>query len=211
MDLLNKIQNAVISGEIDEAVALTRQAVAEETPVKDIIDNGYNMALKTVGAKFENQEYFLPEMLASAMAVKKGMEVIKPLLKKESVQNIGTIVIGTVEGDIHDVGKNIVIMMLEGAGFKVHDLGVDVGTDKFIKAIKEYNPDVLCMSALLNITMQNMAKVIHGVMKEGMRKRIKIVVGGSPLSQEFSDSIEADGYAPDATRAVTRIKEILNI
>jgi 5-methyltetrahydrofolate--homocysteine methyltransferase len=211
MSILEEIFESVLIGEIDEVGKLTKNALEQKLPVSEIINKGYNNALKEVGIRFEKQEYFLPEMLASAMAVKKGMEALGPLLRKESVKTLGTIVIGTVEGDIHDVGKNIVIMMLEGAGFKVYDLGVDVSMDKFVKAVKEYNPDILAMSALLNITMQYMGEVIHCIIKEGIRKKIKIVVGGSPLSQEFSDSIGADGYAADATKAVKKIQEILNL
>jgi len=211
MSLLDEIFNKVLDGDINNSEELIRNAVKKGVNPEDIIEKSFNKALLEVGYKFEKQEYFLPEMLASAMAVKKGMEILKPLLKGKTTKNLGVIVIGTVEGDIHDVGKNIVVMMLENAGFKVHDLGVDINADIFIKAINKYKPDILGLSALLNITMQNMGKIIKIIESHNIRNGIKIIVGGSPLNQEFADAIGADGYAPDASRAVSKAKELMNI
>ena len=211
MSLLDEIFNKVLDGDINNSEELIRNAVKKGVNPEDIIEKSFNKALLEVGYKFEKQEYFLPEMLASAMAVKKGMEILKPLLKGKTTKNLGVIVIGTVEGDIHDVGKNIVVMMLENAGFKVHDLGVDISVDSFIKAINKYKPDILGLSALLNITMQNMGKIIKIIESHNIRNGIKIIVGGSPLNQEFADAIGADGYAPDASRAVSKAKELMNI
>jgi len=211
MSLLDEIFNKVLDGDINNSEELIKNAVKKGVNPEDIIEKSFNKALLEVGYKFEKQEYFLPEMLASAMAVKKGMEILKPLLKGKTTKNLGVIVIGTVEGDIHDVGKNIVVMMLENAGFKVHDLGVDINADIFIKAINKYKPDILGLSALLNITMQNMGKIIKIIESHNIRNGIKIIVGGSPLNQEFADAIGADGYAPDASRAVSKAKELMNI
>ena len=211
MSLLDEIFNKVLDGDINNSEELIRNAVKKGINPEDIIEKSFNKALLEVGYKFEKQEYFLPEMLASAMAVKKGMEILKPLLKGKITKNLGVIVIGTVEGDIHDVGKNIVVMMLENAGFKVHDLGVDINADIFIKAINKYKPDILGLSALLNITMQNMGKIIKIIESHDIRNKMKIIVGGSPLNQEFADAIGADGYAPDASRAVSKAKELMNI
>lgn len=211
MNLINEIFTTVLNGEMDKVKNLTEDAIKEGIKVNNIIDNGFNKALKEVGIKFEKQEYFLPDMLASAMAVKNGMEVIKPLLEGKSIKILGVVVIGTVEGDVHDVGKNIVIMMLESAGFKVYDLGTDVSIDIFIEAIKKHKPSIVGMSALLNITMQNMIKVIDGIKENNLRDKLKIIVGGSPLNQEFADSIGADGYAADASKAVNKVKELLRL
>lgn len=211
MSLLDEIFDKVLDGDINTSEELIRNAVKKGVNPEDIIEKSFNKALLEVGYKFEKQEYFLPEMLASAMAVKKGMEILKPLLKGKITKNLGIIVIGTVEGDIHDVGKNIVVMMLENAGFKVHDLGVDINADSFIKAINKYKPDILGLSALLNITMQNMGKIIKIIEAHDIRNSIKIIVGGSPLNQEFADAIGADGYAQDASRAVSKAKELMNI
>jgi len=211
MSLLDEIFNKVLDGDINNSEELIKNAVKKGVNPEDIIEKSFNKALLEVGYKFEKQEYFLPEMLASAMAVKKGMEILKPLLKGKTTKNLGVIVIGTVEGDIHDVGKNIVVMMLENAGFKVHDLGVDINADIFIKAINKYKPDILGLSALLNITMQNMGKIIKIIESHNIRNGIKIIVGGSPLNQEFADAIGVDGYAPDASRAVSKAKELMNI
>lgn len=211
MSILDEIFNNVLDGDINNSEELVRNAIKKGNNPEDIIEKSFNKALQEVGYRFEKQEYFLPDMLASAMAVKKGMEILKPLLKGKTAKNLGVIVIGTVEGDIHDVGKNIVVMMLENAGFKVHDLGVDINADSFIKAINKYKPNILGLSALLNITMQNMGKIIKIIESHGIRKDIKIIVGGSPLNQEFADTIGADGYAPDASRAVSKAKELMNI
>jgi len=211
MNLINEIFTVVLNGEMDKIKNLTEDAIKEGIKVNNIIDNGFNKALKEVGVKFEKQEYFLPDMLASAMTVKNGMEVIKPLLEGKSLKTLGVVVIGTVEGDVHDVGKNIVIMMLESAGFKVYDLGTDVSIDIFIEAIKKHKPGIVGMSALLNITMQNMIKVIDGIKENNLRDKLKIIVGGSPLNQEFADSIGADGYAADASKAVNKVKELLRL
>lgn len=210
MNNLKKIYNCVLTGDINNSQNLVEVAIEAGINPDEIISRGFNEALNEVGRKFEKQEYFLPEMLASAMVVKNGMEKLKPLLKGKTTKTLGIIVIGTVEGDIHDVGKNIVVMMLENAGFKIHDLGVDVSTDCFLKAVKKYKPDILGLSALLNITMQNMKKIIEKLEIEKIRNNVKIIVGGSPLNQEFADAIGADGYAPDASRAVNKIKELMN-
>ena len=211
MKTIDQIYSAVLHGEIDKVVSLVEETIKNKIKAQDVINKGFNKALKEVGNKFEKEEYFLPDMLIAAMTVKKGMETLAPELKGIEIRKLGTVVIGTVEGDVHDVGKDIVIMMMESAGFKVYDLGIDVCTEKFIKAINNYKPDILGMSALLNNTMQNMVKVIKKVEDSNLRDKIKIIVGGSPLNQEFADSIGADGYASDASKAVNKIIELLKI
>jgi 5-methyltetrahydrofolate--homocysteine methyltransferase len=162
-----------------------------------------------VGEKFKNGEYFVPEVLVAARAMKAAMELLRPLLAASDVEPIGTVVIGTVRGDLHDIGKNLVAMMLEGAGFRVVDLGVDVPAEKFIEAAREHNAEIVGMSALLTTTMTYMPEVIKALEAEGIRNRVKVIVGGAPVTQEWADQIGADGYAPDAASAVDKCKELL--
>jgi methylmalonyl-CoA mutase cobalamin-binding domain/chain len=158
--------------------------------------------MDVVGKKFASHEIFVPEMLVSALTMQKGLDLIKPLLKPEDTESKGTIVMCTVKGDIHDIGKNLVIMMLEGAGFRVIDLGVDLSVDQLIARIKEIDPDILGLSALLTTSMPQMEKVIDALDAEGLRKTLKVMVGGAPVDRKFADAIGADGYGEDAAEAV---------
>jgi len=177
---------------------------------KQILDEGLIAGMVVAGEKFKNGEYFVPEILVVARAMKAAMEILRPLLVATDVQPIGTIVIGTVRGDLHDIGKNLVAMMVEGAGFRVVDLGVDVTADRFIAAAKEHNAQIVGMSALLTTTMTYIPEAIKAFDAEGLRPKVKIIVGGAPVTQEWASQIGADAYAPDAATAVDKCKELLN-
>lgn len=206
---LQALADAIINGKRNDAVELTKKLIDAGVPAKRILDEGLIAGMGVVGEKFKNGEYFVPEVLVAARAMKAAMEILRPLLAASDVEPIGTVVIGTVRGDLHDIGKNLVAMMLEGAGFKVIDLGVDVPAEKFIEAIKEHNADIVGMSALLTTTMTYMPEVIKAIEAEGIRNKVKVIVGGAPVTQEWADQIGADGYAPDAASAVDKCKELL--
>lgn len=206
---LQALAEAIINGKRNDAVELTKKLVDAGVPAKRILDEGLIAGMSVVGEKFKNGEYFVPEVLVAARAMKAAMEILRPLLAASDVEPIGTVVIGTVRGDLHDIGKNLVAMMLEGAGFKVVDLGVDVPAEKFIEAVREHNADIVGMSALLTTTMTYMPEVIKALEAEGIRNKVKVIVGGAPVTQEWADQIGADGYAPDAASAVDKCKELL--
>jgi len=166
--------------------------------------------MSIIGEKFKKNEVYVPEVLIAARAMHAGMDVLKPKLIESGVKNIGKIVMGTVQGDLHDIGKNLVEMMLEGAGFEVIDLGTDVSADKFIEAVKEHQPNIIGMSALLTTTMVNMVEVIKALDVAGLRDKVKIMIGGAPITQNYADQIGADGYSPDAASAVDKAKTFLN-
>lgn len=187
---------------------LVQEAINEGMVAQDILNNGLVKGMDEVGRRFRENEYFVPDVLISAKAMKAGSEMLKPLLAAAGAKPLGTVVIGTVEGDMHDIGKNLVAMMLEGAGFKIIDLGVNVSPDKF-KAALEANTDatIVALSALLTTTMVNMGKTITAV--KGLRAGVKVIVGGAPVTDSFAKEIGADGYAPDASRAVDISKQLL--
>ena len=197
MQTLEQIAQNVVSGEADQVSSLTQQALDENISAIDILDQGLVAGMGVVSDKFKNNEMFIPEVLVSAKAMKVGMEIIKPLLAQANVESRGKVVIGTIQGDLHDIGKNIVAMLLEGAGFEVVDLGADVPIGNFIQAAKEENADIVGMSALLTTTMVNMKAVI-----EGLEDNVKVMIGGAPVTQAFADQIGAHGYAPDASDAI---------
>ncbi|GBC96111.1 Methionine synthase [bacterium HR16] len=206
---LKALAQAILEGKRNEAVELTQKLVDAGVTPKQILDEGLIAGMSIAGEKFKNGEYFVPEILVAARAMKASMEILRPLLVATDVQPIGTIVIGTVRGDLHDIGKNLVAMMVEGAGFKVVDLGVDVTADKFIAAAKEHNAQIVGMSALLTTTMTYIPEVIKAFDAEGLRPKVKLIVGGAPVTQEWANQIGADAYAPDAATAVDRCKELL--
>ncbi|MCS7187552.1 MAG: corrinoid protein [Armatimonadota bacterium] len=206
---LQALADAIINGKRNDAVELTKKLIDAGVPAKRILDEGLIAGMGVVGEKFKNGEYFVPEVLVAARAMKAAMEILRPLLAASDVEPVGTVVIGTVRGDLHDIGKNLVAMMLEGAGFKVVDLGVDVPAEKFIEAAKEHNAEIVGMSALLTTTMTYMPEVIKALEAEGIRNKVKVIVGGAPVTQEWADQIGADGYAPDAASAVDKCKELL--
>jgi 5-methyltetrahydrofolate--homocysteine methyltransferase len=206
VDLI-KIKDSVIKGEVDEVRDMVKRAIDEGQEAKRILNEALLPGMSIVGDKFEEGEFFLPEMLIAAMAMKEGLEVLSPVLTQSDMKAAGTVVMGTAKGDIHDVGKSIVGVMLEGAGFMVTDIGVDVGPDKFVEAAKENNADIIGVSALLTTTIMGMKDVIKAVKEAGLKA--KVMVGGASVTQEFADEIGADGYAPDAPSAVKRAKELV--
>ncbi|MEJ5252007.1 MAG: corrinoid protein [Chthonomonadetes bacterium] len=208
---LKALAQAILEGKRNDAVELTQKLVGAGVTPKQILDEGLIAGMSVAGEKFKNGEYFVPEILVAARAMKASMEILRPLLVATDVQPIGTMVIGTVRGDLHDIGKNLVAMMVEGAGFRVVDLGVDVTADKFIAAAKEHNAQIVGMSALLTTTMTYIPEVIKAFDAEGLRPKVKIIVGGAPVTQEWANQIGADAYAPDAATAVDKCKELLNV
>ena len=211
MEIIEEIYNKVVEGNVSGTEALVKEALSKKIEVQNIMNDGFIRALNLVGEKFSTGEAFLTEMLTSAMSVKSGMEILKPLLVKSDIKSKGTVVAGTVAGDIHDIGKNMVCMMLEGAGFKVIDLGVDVSGEKFLQAAKENKADIVAISALLSTTMRNMAETVRLIGSAGLEHKVNVLIGGAPVTQDFVQAIGADGYAPDAAQAIKKAKELLNI
>ena len=201
-DHLNTIKDAVIGGKHGEIKGLVQQALDAGIDPGAIVNNALIAAMDVVGKDFGESKIFVPEMLVSAVTMKAGLEVVKPHLSDGQSQSRGTIIMATVKGDLHDIGKNLVTMMLEGAGFKVMDLGVDLSVDKLIDQVKAIKPDILGLSALLTTTMPEMQKVIGELKAQGLRDQIKVLVGGAPVDRGFADKIGADGYGANASEAV---------
>lgn len=204
---LSKIRDGVIGGEVDEVGEMVKKAVEEGQDVKKVLKEGLISGMGVVGDKYEKGDFFLPEMVIAATAMKEGLKVLSPLLKQGDIESAGTVVLGTAKGDIHDIGKSIVGTMLEGAGFMVTDVGVDAGPDKFVETAKEKGADLIGISALLTTTMTGMEDVIKAVRGAGLKARV--MIGGASVTQEFADKIGADGYAPDAPSAVGKAKELV--
>lgn len=209
MEILKEISENLQKGNAPKVGELVKTALEQGISPKDILEQGLIDGMDKVGVKFKNDEIYVPEVLIAARAMHAGMDVLKPILTNSGVEPIGKVVIGTVKGDLHDIGKNLVKMMMEGAGFEVIDLGVDVTADKFIETVKESKSDILAMSALLTTTMPYMKTVIEAVEEAGLRDQVKIIVGGAPITDNFAKEINADGYAPDAASAVDKCKELL--
>jgi 5-methyltetrahydrofolate--homocysteine methyltransferase len=201
--IIEDIKTNVIGGKHKEIEAMVQQAIESGVALDDIINFALIAAMDVVGRRFGTGEIFVPEMLVSAITMKKGLEIIKPLLKENESQSKGKIVLCTVKGDLHDIGKNLVAMMLEGAGFEVIDLGVDTTVESLIKKIDAIQPDVLGLSALLTTTMPEMQKVIEALQANGIRDRIRVMVGGAPVSAQFAHDIGADAFGKDAAEAVS--------
>ena len=206
---LETIKGAVVFGKHGEIVELVRRAVDTGDDPNRIINEALIAAMDVVGQKFASNEIFVPEMLASAFTMKKGLEIVKPRLGGEKSKSMGTIMMGTVKGDLHDIGKNLVIMMLEGAGFNVVDLGVDLSVEKVVEKVEEIKPRILGLSALLTTTMPEMKRVIEVLEQKGLRQKVKVLVGGAPVDARFAEKIGADGYGKDAAEAVRLAKEIV--
>ena len=206
---LNAVSEALQRGEADKVSELVKKALEENITPKKILEEGLIKGMSVIGVKFKNNEVYVPEVLIAARAMNAGMDILKPKLTETGVKNIGKIVIGTVSGDLHDIGKNLVRMMLEGAGFEVIDLGTDVTANQFVNAIKEHQPNILCMSALLTTTMVNMAEVIKAIETAGLREQVKVMIGGAPITQNYAEQITADGYSPDAATAVDDAKAFI--
>ena len=207
MDLKQDLYNKVIEGNRDAVIALTTQGIEQGMGAAELLNEALIAAMQEVGDRFEKHEFFVPEMLVAARAMKAGVGVLKPQLVREDIQPAGTVVMGTVSGDLHDIGKNLVIMMLEGASFQVVDLGVDVAPDQFVHAIQEHSPQIVGMSALLTTTMLSMKATIEAIEKAGFRDKVTVMVGGAPVTQRFADKVGADAYAPDASSAARKAKE----
>ncbi|MCX6064925.1 MAG: corrinoid protein [Chloroflexi bacterium] len=205
---MKKIYQAVLEGDLETTVEEVKAAIAANVSASNILQEGLIAAMGEVGRLFEDGDYFVPEMLVAARAMQAGLEILKPLLVESGIEPIGKVVIGTVKGDLHDIGKNLVAMMLGGAGFEIVDLGVDVSPEKFIAALTD-DVDILGLSALLTTTMPSMENTIKAVETAGLRDRIKIIIGGAPVTADYAKKIGADGFASDAGRAVTLAKSLL--
>ncbi len=206
---MQNISAALIDGDNGTVDELTKEALDAGTEALEIMDDGLIAGMAVVGIKFRENFIFVPEVLACARAMKAGMAYIEPILSASGVEPIGTVVMGTVKGDLHDIGKNLCIMMLRGAGFVVHDLGVDTSEDEFLDAIEEHEAPLMGMSALLTTTMPNMGKTIEAFIDADLRDDVKIMVGGAPVTQEFADDMGADGYGKDALACVALAKDLL--
>lgn len=209
MEILKEITTGVEKGDVDLVRELSEKALKENLPAIKILNEGLVSGMNVVGEKFKNGEIFIPEVLVSARAMKAGMGIVKPLLAKGDVKSGGKIVMGTVKGDLHDLGKNIVAVLLEGGGFEVMDLGTDVSKEKFVEHVEKEKADIIGMSALLTTTMLYMKEVIDSVKKANLDQEVKVIIGGAPISQSYADEINADGYAPDATTVVELVKNLL--
>jgi 5-methyltetrahydrofolate--homocysteine methyltransferase len=207
--VLTEIKDAVIAGKHTEIENLVAQALREGCRLEELINNSLIAAMDVVGRRFGKGEIFVPEMLVSAMTMKKGLARINPLLKEGEGRSKGKIVLCTVKGDLHDIGKNLVAMMLEGAGFEVLDLGVDVTAENVLQTISEIRPDVLGLSALLTTTMPEMKKIVEALHAGSMRNRLKVMIGGAPVSAEFAQQIGADAYGRDAAEAVAIARRLI--
>ncbi|CAI7990111.1 Corrinoid protein DSY3155 [Geodia barretti] len=208
---MQQISYDLIVGNHLEVDRLTIQALEEGFAANTILDDGLIAGMAIVGIKFRDNVIFVPEVLVAARAMKAGMAHVEPILSESGIQPVGTVVMGTVKGDLHDIGKNLCIMMLRGAGFIVHDLGVDTAPDEFIDAVVEHEAEVLGMSALLTTTMPNMGRTIDAFEENGLRDIVKIMVGGAPLTQEFADDFGADGYGKDAMDCVELAKRLVGL
>ncbi len=203
------IYEAIVAGRIDRIQDLVREALRDGGHPLEIISSSLTPAMGEVGDRFERQDYFLPEMLAAAEAMKGAMAVLEPQLAEGDLEPRGVVVAGTVQGDLHDIGKNLVCMMLEGAGFRVCDLGTDVPAPAFQEAARREGADIIAMSALISSTKRNLGNIVRELREAGIEGHPKLMIGGAPVTQEFSDQIHADGYAPDAAAAVRKAKVLL--
>ncbi len=207
--VLQSIYDEVINGNRAAVESGVQQAMQAGLPPASILNDALIGAMKEVGDRFERQEFYVPEMLVAARAMQSGLTLLKPLLVSSGVPTAGKIVLGTVKGDLHDIGKSLVGMMLEGSGFEVIDLGTDVGPEKFGEAVRTHRPQLVGLSALLTTTMQNMKSTLEALEDLGVRGQVKVMIGGAPVTDAFAKEIGADGYAPDASRAVTLAKSLL--
>jgi 5-methyltetrahydrofolate--homocysteine methyltransferase len=204
---LKALAEAVIKGDANEAITITKEAIGEHIPAGTILNEGLVAGMEVVGVRFKNNEIYIPEVLIAARAMKMAMQVLEPELVKAGVKPVGSFVVGTVQGDLHDIGKNLVAMMMKGAGFEVIDLGVDVASEKFVERVKTSGAQLIGMSTLLTTTMPSMEKTLKAIKSSGLKA--KVMVGGAPVTQGYADKIGADGYAPDAASAVDVAKRLI--
>lgn len=209
MSTLENLSTSLINGKAAEVKDLTNQAIEEGLAPREILNNGLLLGMTEVGRRFKNNEFYVPEVLIAARAMKGGMEILKPLLSETGVEPVGKIAIGTVKGDLHDIGKNLVSMMLEGGGFEVIDLGVDVSPEKYVETVKNGSVNLIGMSALLTTTMLNMKATIDALKAANVRDNVKVVIGGAPVTDNYAKEIGADGYAADAATAVDVVKSLI--
>ncbi len=205
----SKLKEYIVAGKLEDSVALTQQAIDEGVKVQDIVNEYLVKGMEEIGLRFEEGKAFVPNLLLAARAMKGCLDLLKPLMKDGENISLGKVVIGTVKGDLHDIGKNLVASMLEGCGFEVINLGVDISDQQFVAAIKEHNPQILCLSALLTTTMNYMKAVIDTLESEGLRRQVKVMIGGAPVNEEFAVRIGADGYSSNANGAVVLAKNVL--
>jgi corrinoid protein of di/trimethylamine methyltransferase len=205
---LKKLYDAVLHGDAKTAVEVTKQAIEENLDPIQLISGTMVPAMDEVGRLYEQEEYFVPELLLAARAMKGSLELLRPLLAERGAKPAGTVAIGTVKGDLHDIGKNLVASLLEGGGFEVIDLGADVAPEKFVEAIREKGAQIVCLSALLTVTMPSMKTTIEALKQAGVRDRVKVLVGGAPVTQQYADDIGADGYGESASTAVTLARRL---
>jgi 5-methyltetrahydrofolate--homocysteine methyltransferase len=208
--ILEQISTAVIEGDLDEITDLTEDALDEDLSAEEILNQGLMPGMDHVGVEFRAGNMFVPEVLRSARTMQNSMDILRPLLAETGVKTAGKVLLGTVKGDLHDIGKNLVGMMCEGAGFEVKDIGKDVEPQDFVDAVKEFEPDVVGMSALLTTTMRAMESTIKVLEEAGLRDRVKIMIGGAPVTQAFADQIGADGYASNAASAADLAKKLVS-
>lgn len=210
-ELFRKMAESLIAGKVGAVVDLTKKAVDADLSPQDILEQGLLAGMDVVGKRFKANDMFIPEVLRCAKCMHGSMEILRPLLVATGVKTAGTLVLGTVKGDLHDIGKNLVGMMFEGAGFQVVDLGVDQEPQTFVDAIKEHKAALISMSALLTTTMPKMGETINAIKEAGIRDQVKIMVGGAPVTEDFAKEIGADGYASNAASAVDKAKELLGL
>lgn len=208
---LNKLFDAIVTGKLEPAIEVTHEIIAEKIDIQSVINDYMIKAMEEIGDRFANKKAYVPELLMSARAMKGSLELLKPYLKDGATATVGKIVIGTVYGDLHDIGKNLVASMFEGCGFEVINLGTNVSAEKFAETITKENADIVCLSALLTTTMNYMKVVIETLEKAGLRDKVKIMVGGAPLNESFATLIGADAYTSNANTAVLKAKELVGI
>ena len=209
MEILQKISEELQVGNYQEVPKLVQEALHAKIPPAKILSDGLVAGMDIVGDKFRRDELFMPEVLISAKAMQAGMDILRPKLIEAGAKLAGKIVLGTVKGDLHDIGKNLVAMLMEGAGFQVIDLGIDVPSEKFVETVKSQKPDILGLSALLTTTMPKMKEVMESLVEAGVRKSVKVMVGGAPVTEKFAKDVGADAYAPDAASAVEKVRELV--
>ena len=207
---LEKLYEAILTGKLEMAKTVTGEAIAESLDPQFIINNSMSRAMEEIGKRFEEGQAFVPELLMAARAMKGALDLLKPLMKGSESACLGKVVIGTVKGDLHDIGKNLVASMLEGCGFEVINLGVDISSEKFVNAVRENKAQIVCLSALLTTTMNYMQEVIEALKQSGIRNQVKVMIGGAPVSESFARQIGADGYSDNANSAVLLAKSLLS-
>jgi corrinoid protein of di/trimethylamine methyltransferase len=208
---LDQLYFAIVDGNAKAAAAVTKEAVAANVDPQTLLTEYMIPAMDEVGARFEANECFVPELLISARAMKAGMEIIRPLLLGQAIEPAGRVVVATVQGDLHDIGKNLVATMLEGGGFQIVDIGTDVSPDKLVDAVQAHQPQIVALSALLTTTLPSMKRMIDRLVQDGLRAGVKVMIGGAPVTQDFADEIGADGYSDNAAGAVNLARQLVGV